>query len=465
MDIQHVLLILRARWRTVLAVLAATVLLTVVACLVLPPRYAATASVLLEAKPDPVASVMAQSGLVPAINFSAGTETEIIMSERVARRVVRLLKLDEDADVQRDWREATGGKGRLDVWLGALLLKKVTVKQGSLQSNVLPIKFESRDAEFSAAVANAFAQAYVELSLERKVEPAKQYATWFRGQEQALRDKLEKAQTRLLRHQQHTGIVVRDEQLDDESAKLTQLTQQLSTVVGQNAESRSKEDLKSANLLPEVAASPVISGLRTDIGRAEAKLGEVSSHFGRNHPQYRRMEAELAVLRDKLRSETAAVTQGLSASGDVGRGKEAQLRAAIDAQKRKLLRLKEQREELSLLQREVDAARKAYDGVMTQLQQTTLDSQSTQANVFLLTPAVPPSEPSFPKLVLFTLLAFPLGLFLGAAAAYALEMLDRHVRAPAELGELELPVLGVIAAPRPAGGWLPWRRMTAARTP
>jgi polysaccharide biosynthesis transport protein len=443
-------------------VLLGTVLLTYVACLVLPPRYSATTTLVLDSKPDPIASVMMQTGIVPTVNLSAATEAEIITSEGVARRVVSLLKLEQNETIKQEWMKATGGKGKLDVWLGALLLKKVTVKQVSLQSNVIPIKFESSDPEFAAAVANAFAQAYIEFCIQRKVEPAKQYAGWFEKQEHVMRESMQKAQAKLSRYQQQKGIVSKDEQLDDENAKLTQLTNQLAAVLGQTADAVSKEQTGvAADSLPEVATNPLITSLKTDLNRQEAKLKDLGVNLGKNHPAYRRVESEIAMIREQLQAETRFVTGGFTTSRNAGRNKEKELRIAIEEQKKKLLQIKIQREELAVLQRDVDAAKKAHDGIVNQLHQSNLDSQATLANVAVLTVAAPPLEPSFPKILLFTLLAIPAGLLIGAAAAYALDMHERPLRFPEDFAELQLPLLGVIAAPPPRGVPLPWPRRLA----
>jgi len=67
-----------------------------------------------------------------------------------------------------------------------------------------------------------------------------------------------------------------------------------------------------------------------------------------------------------------------------------------------------------------------------------------------LTPAVPPVEPSRPRLVLNVAVATVLGLLLGICAALLRELMDQRVRGAADLAAaLELPVLGVI--PRKPG--------------
>src|SRR5437879_3167974 len=82
----------------------------------------------------------------------------------------------------------------------------------------------------AAAVANAFAQAYVEAVTELKVEPARQYARWFGEQGKSLRENLEAAVARLADSQQEKRMIAKDETLDVETLKLNELTSQLTVV-------------------------------------------------------------------------------------------------------------------------------------------------------------------------------------------------------------------------------------------
>src|SRR5207302_372790 len=183
---------------------------------------------------------------------SMGTQEDIIKSEHVARKVVRLLRLDENPTVKEQWREATGGRGRLEIWLGELLQRKLSVIPPKRDSNIVTIEYTAVDPGFAAAVANGFAQAYVDAMLELKVEPAKQYARWFGEQSGSLRESLEKAQAKLSAFQQEKGLVAKDETVDTETARLAELASQLTTLQGQNSDTRSKERSSGADTLPEV---------------------------------------------------------------------------------------------------------------------------------------------------------------------------------------------------------------------
>ncbi|MBI2226300.1 MAG: chain length determinant protein EpsF [Betaproteobacteria bacterium] len=443
MNLQQFLLILRARYKLVLLVLLGTVTATLGVSLVLPKQYTATTSVVIDVKsPDPVIGMMLPGMAAPGY---MATQTDIIQSDRVAQKVVKLLKLDANPTVRQQWMEATKGKGKLEVWLADVLQTKLDVKPAR-ESNVISISYKAVDPGFAAAVANAFTQAYIETNVELKVEPARQYAKWFGEQGKSLRDNLEKAQAKLSAYQQEHGIVAIDERLDNETAKLNELSTQLTVVQGQTSDAQSKQRSGAASdTLPEVVQNPTIGALKVELARQEAKLQELAGNLGRNHPQYQRAESEIATLKRKLEVETRHITSGFSTSRAVGRDKEAELKAAIEAQKKKLLELKHHRDEVAVLMRDVDAAHKAYEAVSQRFNQTSLESQSTQTNVSVLTPAAEPTEPSFPKPLLNTLVSVFVGTLLGVGAALVLEMFDQRIRSVDDLGGmLQLPILGVI---------------------
>lgn len=439
MNLRQVLLLLRARYKIALLVMCLTVAGAVAVSTQLPKQYIASTSLVVDVRNrDPIAAM-----LIPG---SMGTQLDIIKSDHVAQKVVSILGLDENPTVKAQWRKATDGKGQIAAWLAKLLQAHLAVKPGG-DSNVINIEYKAEDPAFAASVANAFAQAYIDATIELKVEPARQYARWFAQQGKALREKLEQAQARLSSYQREKGIVSKDERLDTETAKLAALTSQLTVIQEQTADARSKQQSAgSAGALPEELGNSVIAGLRTSIAQKEASLKEAAVNLGTNHPQYRRMESELAELKLKLAAETQHVRGSYSASRVVGKDKEKELRAAIEAQKKKLLKLGSERDQLAVLQRDVDAAQQAYDAVTTRYNQTSLESQATQANVSVLTPAVPPVTPSFPKpLPQMVVLGILLGAILGLGAAFLIEMVDRRIRSAEDLAEmLQLPVLGVV---------------------
>lgn len=454
MNPMQILRILRAHYLVALIVFVLTIVIGVTVSLLMPKRYMTTTTLVFDVKsPDPVLGQ-----LLPLGPGFVATQSEIIKSDRVAQRVVRVLKLDEQPGLKRQWEAATEGKGNLAVWIAELLQRGLQVTPASGGSTIINLSYYAADPAFAALVANAFAQVYIDTNIELRVDPARQASRWFGEQGKAGRESLESAQTKLSEFQQQKGIVVRDEQVDTEMAKLRDLSAQLTLLQNETQESFSKQR-SGSNSLPEVMQSSVVQTLRADIARQEAKLQETAANLGKAHPQYLRMEAEIAALRNQLETESRTVARSFGAAGNVGKAREASLQAAIAAQKKKILQLRTERDQLAVLQRDVDAAQSAYDGVTRRYNQTNLESQLTQTNVSVLNPAVEPTEPASPNFKKNMAVTLMLGLLLGGGAAFLLELLDRRVRSADDLTEmLQLPVLAVIERPRKPGRLLFWRR-------
>lgn len=453
MTLQQFLLILWARRKLVLFTFLGTVLTATIVSLILPEEYTASTAVVLDVKsPDPIAGMVLPGLMAPGY---MATQMDIITSDRVTTRVIKMLRMDENPTIQEQWQEATEGKGKLTPWLASLLQKKLDVKP-SRESNVISISYSGGSPEFAAAMANAFAQAYIDVNLELRIEPARQNAKWFDEQSKQYRERLDTAQKALSDYQQKSGIVATDERLDYETQKLNELSTQLTVAQAQGTDSSSKRKSSgSADTLPEVMQSGLVSQMKGDIARLESRLKEVSGNFGVNHPQYQRSQAELAELKSKMNAEIARISSSIGTAGNISKQKVSELIAAVNAQKKRILELKEQRDEITLLVREVETAQRAFDAVGQRTTQSRLESQSVQTNVSVLNPASEPLKPAKPKVLLNILLSIFVGTLLGVGAALTLELLNRRIRSSEDLSlALDLPVLAVLEPEVRPGNWL-----------
>ncbi|WP_046111094.1 chain length determinant protein EpsF [Aquincola tertiaricarbonis] len=439
--------ILQARKWVALAVFSLVVAVTVVVSLVLPKQYLGVSSVMVDVKPDPVSAMGFPSVALPTF---MSTQVDVLSSDRVALRVIRDLKLSENAAIREQWQAETNGEGTFEQYLVDILHKSLDVRP-SRDSNVISIGYKSPDARFAAGIANAFAQAYIATTLELKVDPARQFTSFFRAQTNDARDALEKAQQRLSQYQQSNGIIATDERLDVENARLNELSSQLTQLQAISAESSSRQAQargNQADRLQEVLNNPLISGLRADLARNEAKLQELTQRLGDRHPQVVEARANITELRSRMNAEIARVSSGVGVSNDINKSREAQLRAALDAQRASVLQMKAVRDEGSVLLREVENAQRIYDNLMTRLNQAGLEAQNTQSYVNVLTVAQPPVEHASPKLLLNTALAIVLGLILAIGVALLMELSDRRVRSSEDaVAYLGLPVIGSLPTP------------------
>lgn len=121
------------------------------------------------------------------------------------------------------------------------------------------------------------------------------------------------------------------------------------------------------------------------------------------------------------------------------------MRSALLAQRNKVLELNRERDQLSVLARDVDSAQRAYDATMQRFNQTNLEGQANQTDVSVLTRASAPLDMYSPKILLNLLLSLFLGSMLGIGFGLLAEKTDPRVRSENDLvSTLQAPVLGTI---------------------
>ena len=440
MNFTQFLLILNARKGVILGVLLFTVAVTAVVSLLLPKEYTATTTLIIDSKSkDPFTGQLMPSQMFPGY---MATQVDIIQSSNVAQKVVRELKLADSPGAHEQFMEKTEGKGEIHQWLADLLLTKLSVEP-SRESSVISIAFTGTNPQFSAAIANAFAKAYVETSLDLKLAPAKQTAAWFDQQIIQLRQNLDDAQQKLTVYQREKGIVDSDERLDVETHRMGDLASQM--VVAQSAAFDAGSRTRDSASLPEVINNPVVQGLKAQVSQGEGKLADLAKRVGVNHPDYQRALAEVNSYKAKLANELNLATRGVGATAGAARQRYDELKEAFAKQKANVLALKQQREEATLLARDVQNAQQIYDSALQRYGQSRMEAQSTQTDVAVLNPAVAPTESSKPRVLLNILLSIFLGGLLGVGAGFVVELLDRRVRSGLDIAAgLDIPVLAEV---------------------
>ncbi len=447
MNLQQLLNILGSRKWIALFTLFITVSTTLAVSLLLPKQFEAITTLVVDQRVvDPITGANLPIQLMPGY---MATQVGVIKSHNVARKVVEKLKLSESPQIRLDFAE-TKVSGEINDWIADLLLKNLEVTP-SRESSLIDVSFSSIDPQFSALVTNAFSEEFIRTNVELRAQPARQSADWFDNQINILRERVTKAQNALSSYQQEHGIVAVDDRLDLENARLTDLSRQLIESQSHTSELRSRKLQSSSSKqgntsLQEVLNSPLVQQLKAELARTEAKFAELAKRVGKNHPQYEQTQAEVTSLRQKINAETQMVLNSMSSSVASANRMDEMLAKALADQKAKVLELKQQRDQMTVLNREVENAQHAYDNALQRSIQTRMESQMSQTNIAVLNPAIPPLQASKPKVVLNVVLSVFLGSMLGVGIALFMELLDRRVRSAIDVAEtLEIPVLAIFS--------------------
>ncbi len=457
MNLHQFLLAMRARFGVFVLVLVATVVAAGAVSLMLPKTYKSTVSLLVDAKEE-----QSLNGVRPLIQPQERlsylqTQKDILTSKKVARKVVEDLKLLEKPAILSKLVSEEGGAETLEDRVVESLVKKLKVE--TTQSNVILATFSSSDPQLSMQLANAFAKGYIDTLLELRTQPARETAEWFDDQLKRLRANLEEAQSKLTDNHQRRQMVSADENGDVESGRLAALSDELvraqeQTYQWNSRETQARQFLQagaSPDRLPEVLDNPFVQRLKGELLQGETRLREMSTQYGSNHPAYQRQVSENESLREKLETEMRKVVTSIETSARQARQREAALARSLSAQRSRIIGQKENRNEFTVLRRNVESAERAYETAMQRAVMSQVESRANQTNVSVLNPAAAPRMPSSPKIVLNIALACAIGVMLGIGIVLLLELTDRRVRSLNDLDNASnIPLLGELKPWRPA---------------
>src|SRR3989344_877502 len=446
MTLTQLLSVTRARWKIIAAVAAAGTLTAAAVTLLSSKRYEATATVVVDAKGDPLSVFGSGAGALPTM---MATQYDIIRSDVVARKVLEKSGLLQTPALRQAWEKRASGEGSYIGWASNFIKQNLIIKP-SRESNVIEITYEGEDPRFAAVLANAFASSYIDVSLDLRVAPARQYARFFDESLAKSKSKVDEARAKLSSYLRENDLISSDERLDTELNKLNDLSQQLVLLRSMSADTANRA-AQSSDRLQDVMSHPNVTSIKSSIVSEEARLGQLMSTYGDNHPQVIQSRAVIAELKQKLAQEIRKIGETVAVTNSVSRCRESDVRGVYDEQRKRVLKLKEARDTAAVLAKDVENAELSYQSIAARLNQTGLEGQSSQTNVQLLSAAEVPSLPSKPNMMLNMSVGVVLSAILGFLAAFFVEMRNRKLRTEEDIEEIfgETPLTTLSSVSRP----------------
>lgn len=445
MSLQQFFLALRYRWFTALSVWALTVLVVVLlASLLMPTRYRASSELLIEEeKLDPISGAALAGGSLPN---RITTEADVLRSERVVSLALQAMSPQERGKLQERWQSQTDGQGDFKAW-AVLELQRTTEVRPTRDSRVLSVAHSAQDPHFAAAFVNALTKAYLDTSVELRLEPARQYNAFFDERATQLRARLYEAQKRASEFQRRNGITTMDERLDVEDARLSELSAQVVALQARAGEAarRRSEAAAAPDRMEEVLKDPSVAALASALSLQQARLTELMERMGNRHPQVIEARAATAALNDRLDSARRRAAAAFEGGSRVLTGQLTERTQALELQRDKVLQRKAARDQARLLQNEVDVAQRSFDALIDRLNKTTLEKSAPQVSVSILKAATAPMVPASAAITTNLSVGAVLGLLMALIATVVAEARDRRLRTADDVSSsLEQPVLAVL---------------------
>ena len=394
----------------------------------LPPRYEADVRVMLDViKPDPV------TGQVMATAFMRAyvkTQIELLKDYRVAGAVVDDLKWANNRKLLRDYRNRGEGDDRdFNRWAAQQVIDgtKAQVIEGS---NILEITYQSRDPETAKKVADSLLKSYSETTLQARREAARRNAAWYEAQADKAKTALFVAEDTKSNFEKTNGILLQDNKVDLDSARLASLA--------------------GAGLAPVMA--PPASGpspAELQLSQLDDAIAQASKTLGPNHPQL----LELKRRRETLAKTATDMRSNFNSSAAATTGAARATAGLLEQQKAKVMAQRANVEKLRLLSDDVDRRREEYNKSAARAAELRQEADVAETGVTPLGAAVTPQDPVFPNKPLIIGAALAGGAGLGVLIGLLLELFGRRIRSAQDLRvAVHVPVLAIVAQPKTRTG-------------
>ena len=264
-------------------------------------------------------------------------------------------------------------------------------------SQIFKISFDDVDPVDSAKIANALAQNYITMNLERRADAAS-YAKTFLSEELAKgKHNLEDSENRLVAYAKKQGIVTTDDKQSLTSQSIVEINRAFAEAQAERitaeAAYRQSQDVAGADRTLE---NPAVQRLKEQLAKLQSDYQEKSQLFKPSYPEMQQLSSQISELRSEISRESASIdttTRGaLKAKFDAAKQKEDNLRAELQKQKGTLMDQRDKSVEYNTLEREVEANRQNYESLLERLKEVNIAEGSGVNNVLIVDKASVPTR-------------------------------------------------------------------------
>lgn len=309
------------------------------------------------------------------------------------------------------------------------------------RSRIVSIEFTSQDPALAAKAANEIAAVYLEMQEAAKQDTARSASSWLSTTIEPLRKRLAESEAKVEEFRSRHGLLVGTNNTTITAQQLADLSTQLSNARNQQAESQAKasiirDAIKAGRTfeIPDVANNELVRRLIEQRVNLRAQLALESRNLLSEHPRIKELNAQLADLEGQIRAAAERAVRTLENEAKIAGQRVESVTAALEGQKKTASGANDDEVQLRALEREARTQRDQLEQYMLRYREALArDSQNaTPADARVISRAIEPTEPSFPK-KLPTMLVATLATFLVAlAAVVSRELLNGGSPAPAE---------------------------------
>ncbi len=329
----------------------------------------------------------------------------------------------------RDGAAGTSGNERLlEKFSDGLLVHPVP------NSRVIAVSFTSTDPQLAAKIVNTLLDRYVNATQMAKFESTRQATEWLGQRIRSLQRRVADADQKIETFRAQSGLLEGAASTLDRQ-ELSELNSQITLAAAARSDAQARADAIKDMLqreggvesAPEVLNSRLIQRLAEQQASLRSKIADLSVTYLPNHPNMKRLEAELLGLDRQIRREALKIAEGLEEQAQAASDREQGLRNRLAELKTQVALTNQDGARLSALQREADANKKLLDSYLSRYREASTRDSATSVppGARIISTAQVRSTPSFPKKGPILLFAVIGSLVFGVLVAFAGELVSQ----------------------------------------
>lgn len=302
-----------------------------------------------------------------------------------------------------------------------------------IKSRVLTIEFTSSDPDLAARGANTIADLYIEAQSDAKRASAHAAAESLATLLASLRNRASEAEARVEAFRGRSGLLLGSNNTSISAQQLTDLTTQLATARTAEADAEAKAKLlrdmiKAGRVadIPDVANNEMIRRLAGQRITLRAEIAQQARTLLPGHPHMQELNAQLQDLDTQLHNAAQNTARTLENDARIAADRVQGLLAALERQKQTVTSSGADQVQLSELELQSRLLKEQLEFNTAKYQEALAreTSVSTPADARVISRAVPPQSPSFPKKLPTIAIATLAGLILSIGVIIARELLS-----------------------------------------
>ncbi|MBW9112924.1 exopolysaccharide transport family protein [Rhizobium cauense] len=449
--------LVRAVWARRLKVLAITALGAGVAftgAKMVSPKYRSETRILIEPRAPAFANAQVNDTsagpLLDELNIAS--QVQLLQSADLIKQVINNQKLYD----LPEFDAAANGSALSDIMV-ALHLKKnpyenppeervIDAFTERLQvyqvpgSRVIGITFTSKDPKLAAAIPNAMAAVYLATQSGAKLDSNSEATRWLEPEIENLRQKVNDAEQKVAEYRAQHGLLPTNGGANFPTQQLNDISAELIRVRGEraNAEARAQSVRNAlsagepSDTLQDIMSSQSIQRLKGTESALQSQISDLQTSLLNNHPRLKSLRAQLSDIKVQIRQETQKILASIENEAKVSAVRQKELEQQTDKLKANSAQAGEDEVGLNALTREAAAQRQLLETYLSRYREAAsrADKNSSPADARIVSKAIQPVDPYFPKVLPIVVVAAVANLIMASIAIMLAELFSgRALRA------------------------------------